>query len=92
MIVPSYVLASTKSICGPTDDRRFHEDPRIGRISSDESQLKCTATLIGKNCAITAGHCVALLNYVEFNVPLSIDGKPQSSDEDDKYYPDPQWV
>ena len=92
MIVSSYVLASTKSICGTTDDRRSHEDSRIGRISSDESLLKCTATLIGKNCAITAGHCVALLNYVEFNVPLSIDGKPQPSHADDKFYPDPSFL
>lgn len=88
----SSALASSNSICGPTDDRRFHEDSRIGRISSDESQFKCTATLIGKSCAITAGHCVPFLKYVEFNVPLSINGWPQPSHADDKFYPDPAFL
>ena len=83
---------SSKNICGPVDNRQLHFDSRIGRISSNESPYKCTLTLISKNCAISAGHCVPLLKYVEFNVPLTLNGIPQVSLPEDIYYPDPSFL
>lgn len=83
--------AGAASICGSTDDRYLNHDLRIGRISSD-GPYKCTVTMISKNCALTAGHCVPLLKYVEFNVPVSIDSNPQSSKPEDIYFPDPSFL
>ena len=61
-----------KSICGGADDRFPSNDQRIGRIlGSMDDNGGCTATLIGRSCAITAGHCKDILTYVEFNVPNS---------------------
>lgn len=57
-----------KSICGPTDDRVFSYDPKIGRAQAEATdKAGCSITMIGKTCAISAGHCEPVLKMVEFN-------------------------
>ena len=77
-------FAGTKSICGQ-DERILSNEPRIARLSNLEKEAGCTATLIGKSCAITAGHCLAALKRGSFNTPLSHNGEPQPSQQQDIY-------
>ena len=59
----------SKAICGRHDDRVFSYDKKIGKVVKvPGSRIGCTATLIGKNCVITAGHCHNHFNFVEFNI------------------------
>ena len=56
-----------KSICG-VDDRVFSYDKKIGRAQDSlDARGGCTITMIGKTCAISAGHCKDVLKFVEFN-------------------------
>lgn len=62
-----------KSLC-ETDDREISQDLAVARmLENEEATNPCTATLIGKNCLITAGHCRSKKNQwiTEFNTPLS---------------------
>lgn len=79
-------FASEKTICGPTDDRDVSFDTKIGRASASNKLVGCTVTMIGKSCAISAGHCVGALEKVSFNVPLSDDSIPNQSKPVDVYY------
>lgn len=76
-----------KSICGPDDDRQLSNDPAVGRIiESRNSDGGCTLTMIGKSCALSAGHCTEILKYAEFNVPLSKDdGRANHPAQEDVY-------
>ncbi|MDZ4773992.1 MAG: hypothetical protein SGI72_12755 [Planctomycetota bacterium] len=60
------------SQCGPTDDRVFSSDPRVGRLQPST----CTAFLVDhcSRALMTAGHCTGGYNVVEFNVPISSAG------------------
>ncbi len=71
-------------ICGE-DDRIPAYDSRIGRMKLSHLDSACTATMISKNCAITAGHCLKHMKTLEFNVPLSVRGKAQFADMKDIY-------
>jgi V8-like Glu-specific endopeptidase len=77
--------AGQKTICGETDDRSLSFNPKIGRLFKDESHKGCTITLINENCGITAGHCLPVLKYAEFNTPISEEGQAQASDLKDVY-------
>ncbi|MFO1077273.1 MAG: hypothetical protein U1E73_06050 [Planctomycetota bacterium] len=57
------------TICGATDDRVLSTDPRACR----NQPTGCTSWLINdcNHCLLTAGHCAAGLQVIEFNVPLS---------------------
>jgi len=56
------------SICGPTDDRIFSNQPATGRLLS----IGCTGWIIPNGKIVTAGHCLGGANVMEFNVPLSL--------------------
>jgi V8-like Glu-specific endopeptidase len=71
-------------ICGE-DDRVPAFDSRIGRIKLNHLDSGCTATMISKNCALSAGHCLNHMKTLEFNVPLSIRGRPQFAAPQDVY-------
>lgn len=75
------------SICGKTDDRVLSYDSKIGRLSTGDDHLGCTVTMISKDCGVTAGHCKDVLDYAEFQVPMSTaTGRPQPSNLEDKYF------
>lgn len=74
---------SQSGICSATDTRKSFQDLRIGRMGQ---KSHCTATLISKNCAITAGHCAGIFSFVEFNTPPeTINGVLQHSAPIDQY-------
>ena len=64
---------SIRTICGDIDTRVRSYDPAIARLrtSLEDLDSSCTATLIGNNCMITAGHCYSLIHFIEFNTKLS---------------------
>ncbi len=76
---PSFAM-----ICGE-DDRVPHFDMRIGRMKLSFVDSGCTATMISKNCAITAGHCLKHMKTLEFDVPLSTRGKTQFAEPQNIY-------
>ncbi len=70
-----------KSICG-VDDRVFSYDTKIGRAQDTlDARGGCTITMIGKTCAISAGHCHSVLKFVEFN-PKHPDAQGQGGHAD----------
>ncbi len=82
----SSVYSGEKSLCG-ADDRISDNDQKVGRIIRYQTDSSgCTATLIGKRCAITAGHCNKYVNFMEFDVPQSNEkGKWQHPSADKMY-------
>jgi V8-like Glu-specific endopeptidase len=85
LLFTSIGFSQTTHICG-VDDRVATQDPKIGRIRFPGVRgAICTATMIGKSCAISAGHCIRHMRLLEFNVPSSIAGEPQPSDPADTY-------
>ncbi len=86
LISSPFIHAGEKSICANYDDRVLSNESAIGRASSANRLIGCTATLIGKSCAITAGHCVDAAEKISFNVPESTSAGPQESAEVDIYF------
>jgi V8-like Glu-specific endopeptidase len=75
-----------KTICGNSDDRIATDDPKIGRaVKKIDHNGGCTLTMIGKECAISAGHCKSVLRFAEFNVPQSNDFDAQHPGAEDIY-------
>jgi V8-like Glu-specific endopeptidase len=85
-------FASEKSICGDTDDRILSNDAEVGRASKREGKIGCTATMISKTCAISAGHCLEAISKVSFNVPNTVDNSPQASKQADTYFLDKSFI
>lgn len=81
MLLSSNVFAD---ICGKTDDRVWSNDPRIGKISKFGKPNGCTISLIGNNCALTAGNC-SDVDVAQFNLPKSINGVTQEAKPEDQY-------
>ena len=74
-----------KSICG-TDDRTPSSVPEVGRlIGKMTDNGGCTVTMIGKTCAISAGHCKSTFGFAEFNTPESRRGNIQHPEPEDIY-------
>ena len=89
MSLLSFVNASEKSVCG-RDQRVPSDDKKVGRVIERMSDAYgCSATLINKNCLVTAGHCLSTLKYVEFNTP-SVAG--QNSEAEDVYQVDQRSI
>ena len=70
-----------KTFCHEADQRQPSMISEIGRVLPSKSgrvgrrkhPSACSATMISANCAISAGHCVENLKYMEFQVPRSVD-------------------
>lgn len=96
-ILLSFILiqtaqASNESICGE-DNRSSTKDLRIGRLTHN-LQTACTVTMIGKECAISAGHCMYFMSEgkVEFDVPMSVASTLGSSDPKNVYKIDAESI
>lgn len=75
-----------ESICGANDDRVLSFDPKVGRIVRlDGLGTGCTITMIGKSCAISAGHCTDQLGITYFNTTPSKNYIPQIPNEKNHY-------
>lgn len=79
LILAPTLLSAATTFCFEEDQRVLAYENEVGRILPSKtgrvgrrrSPSVCTTTLISDRCAITAGHCVKHLKYVQFNVPLS---------------------
>ncbi|MFT6633282.1 MAG: V8-like Glu-specific endopeptidase [Bacteriovoracaceae bacterium] len=89
-ITTSY--ANEKSICGDTDDRILSNEAEVGRASKREGKIGCTATMISKTCAVSAGHCLEAISKLSFNVPNTVDNSPQASKTSDTYFLDKSFI
>ena len=92
LFLVSTVYANEKTICGETDDRVLSNEKQIGRASKRLGNIGCTATLIGKSCAISAGHCLESISKVSFNVPESMNKIPMPAEKEDIYYLDKSFL
>ena len=85
-LATSLYATDQKTICGETDDRTPSYNPKVARsLGSMTAPAGCTITMIGKTCAISAGHCHTTFGFAEFNTPLSADGRIQHPDQEDIY-------
>ena len=90
LLSSSSLLADT--ICGD-DGRNTISNHRIGRLTYKNAPA-CTVTMIGKECAVSAGHCTPFLagGIVEFDVPLSNGSQIRNSDPKNTYLIDPATI
>lgn len=78
--------ADQKTICGENDDRTPSFNPKVARaLGSMTEPAGCTITMIGRTCAISAGHCHTTFGFAEFNTPLSQSGQIQHPEPQDIY-------
>jgi V8-like Glu-specific endopeptidase len=80
--------SSEKTICGQQDDRVPSYNPKVARVLEVGAPAGCTITMIGRTCAISAGHCLPTFEAAEFNTPLSSNGNIQHPDKEDIYMVD----
>lgn len=70
LVISSEAWASSKkSICGSRDLRELSYDAKVGRARAIGDEAGCTVTMIGKTCAVSAGHCTSTFDIIEFNIP-----------------------
>jgi V8-like Glu-specific endopeptidase len=60
---------SPLSLCEQQDQRQRTYNPKVARIRQSDEPAGCTLTMIGRACAVTAGHCKETLDIAEFNLP-----------------------
>lgn len=90
----SYVSLG-KSLCeSGVDQRIISSNNKIARTHNKYlGKNGCTATLIGKRCLISAGHCQKYFKYLEFEVPMSNDdGTINHSDPEHIYQATPKTL
>ena len=65
-----------------TEDRVLSYDKRIGRLTrGGRGSLHCTATLISKSCAISAGHCTSVSRAIGFDIEPIPNGRSKATPE-----------
>lgn len=69
-LVSQGCFASNLTVCAE-DKRTPTQDMRIGRLKMSDYESACTVTMISKDCAVSAGHCLKYMKNVEFKVPRS---------------------
>ncbi len=60
-----------KSICGLVDERELSQDATVGRAQRFGRLGGCSITMIGRTCAISAGHCLGSLEEIHFNTDVT---------------------
>jgi len=85
LICLNTAFAGEKTICGTQDDRTPSFNPKVARVLEATAPAGCTLTMIGRTCAISAGHCLPTFELAEFNTPLSQDGQIQHPEPEDIY-------
>ena len=72
LLLSIQAYAAPKTICGG-DDRTFSNVKEVARAVKPEAEIGCTLTMIGRSCAVSAGHCWRDLQIVQFNMYLDKD-------------------
>lgn len=83
--ISSQAFAKDKTICGERDDRTPSYNQKIARVLKRGDRAGCTLTMIGRTCAVSAGHCDITFEIAEFNTPLSRNGQIQHPEPEDIY-------
>lgn len=82
ILLKSGIVLSTDTICGKADERRLSDFKEIGRAIRPDAKIGCTLTLVGRSCAISAGHCKRELQIAQFNTYTDHYGKLIARAED----------
>ena len=85
ILFSKFSYSKQETICGPTDNRVPSDNSKIARSSLVGGVYGCSVTMIGRSCAISAGHCAQLLEQFNFNVSTNIDGGPQKASPENIY-------
>lgn len=85
-------LTGYKSICGADDMRTPSNLPFYGRAQAQGRRGGCSVTMIGETCAVSAGHCLSVLDELHFNVPQTIGTRPQRPAPEDRYFVDQETI
>lgn len=80
--------AENRSLCYLEDRRALSDYTQVGRLQQSGHLSGCTLAMIGRTCAVSAGHCAPVLEEVHFNVPQTEFYFPLSSSNDSIYYVD----
>ena len=77
----------TTSLASSPFPKRLSENPRVARMSIGPFKKgACTASLIGRTCMVSAGHCQKNLFFAEFNTPRGTKyAGPREASQRDKY-------
>lgn len=83
--VTLFASSHQKTICGQ-DERVPSDLSKVGRLLGSMSDGGgCTVTMIGRTCAVSAGHCAPTFGFAEFNTPASRNGRIQHPAQKDIY-------
>jgi hypothetical protein len=80
-----------ENVCDGSDDRFSSNEAAVGRLfyindATGDSVASCTGWIISNGAHLTAGHCVGLMEVLEFNVLESdSDGTINHPDPEDQY-------
>jgi V8-like Glu-specific endopeptidase len=78
-VFQAHANVADKSICGLTDERTPSSEPRVGKLVKKITEKSgCSASLIGKSCVVSAGHCGKSIYFMQFNEQA--DGKFKAED------------
>ncbi len=77
-----YAQAFSFTICGSRDERRLSFEKEVGRAIRPSAKMGCTITMVGKSCAISAGHCLNELKIAQFNTFINYRKELASRPED----------
>jgi V8-like Glu-specific endopeptidase len=95
LLITKLLFAFEEAIIGE-DTRALSFDKSVGRLRMNNSGVHthCTATLIGKSCAITAGHCNPVFQRIGFDIPVKSNTLTRASKENTYKvsYPDRTYV
>lgn len=81
-----------KTLCRFIETRQLANIKAVGRLQQYGGAGGCTITLIGKSCAITAGHCRPVLNEAHFNVPTTRTFLPGVPSQNYRFAVDPRSI
>lgn len=82
----------SKTLCNGTDERTPTFFSEIGRGQRAAANFGCTVALIGRTCAISAGHCGRHLEVGHFNTLGAEEGVPLPSRQEDIYRIDQESI
>ena len=68
------------------------QNPKVARVLQATASAGCTLTMIGRSCALSAGHCISTFQIAEFNTPPSAGGRIQRPAANDVYNVDTQSI
>lgn len=88
LLFSPFALSDDRTICKNQDDRFPSFDKKIARVINQGARSGCSMTLIGRTCAISAGHCFRRFEIAEFDVPRSQGGKIVNSTPENVYLVD----